>query len=142
MAVLAMVDHLLGREKTEAMRLEWATETMTVRDVIRSRIQQEVAAYNATLAADDAVPRPKLLVTPTETEALLNAKPSKIGPNTAKKRQPVDWEAQYDAACKAFTTNGFFVLVDDKQVDALDEPVALRRESEVTFIKLVPLVGG
>ena len=38
--------------------------------------------------------------------------------------------------------NGFIVLVDDYQVQELDEEIALRPETSVTFLKLVPLVGG
>jgi hypothetical protein len=34
------------------------------------------------------------------------------------------------------------LLVDDRQVESLDETVVLRAGGEVTFLKLVPLVGG
>ena len=36
----------------------------------------------------------------------------------------------------------FFVLVDDRQLDGLDDEIAVRPETEVRFVKLVPLVGG
>ncbi|WP_433390732.1 hypothetical protein [Micromonospora sp. KLBMP9576] len=42
----------------------------------------------------------------------------------------------------AFGRNGFVVLVDDRQVTALDEQVRLYAGSRVIFLKLVPLVGG
>ncbi|BCY08782.1 hypothetical protein [Actinoplanes sp. L3-i22] len=42
----------------------------------------------------------------------------------------------------AFGRNAFVVLVDDRQVTELDEEVHLRAGSRVTFLKLVPLVGG
>jgi hypothetical protein len=34
------------------------------------------------------------------------------------------------------------LLVDDRQVEELDHQVTLRPDSTVTFLKLVPLVGG
>ncbi|MFG1737006.1 hypothetical protein ACGFLT_03190 [Micromonospora chalcea] len=42
----------------------------------------------------------------------------------------------------AFGRNAFVVLVDDRQVTDLDEKVRLHAGSRVTFLKLVPLVGG
>jgi hypothetical protein len=42
----------------------------------------------------------------------------------------------------AFRRNGFVVLVDERQVEDLDEVVDLFAGSVVTFLKLVPLVGG
>lgn len=43
---------------------------------------------------------------------------------------------------KAFSRNGFVVLVGDRQVEDLDAGVGLPAGTEVTFLKLVPLVGG
>jgi hypothetical protein len=54
----------------------------------------------------------------------------------------IDWQQQFDAACDAFGRNGFFILVDDRQAEALDETITLRAGQPVTFVKLTPLVGG
>ena len=51
-------------------------------------------------------------------------------------------EAQFDKAVEAFRHNGFLLLVDDRQLVGLDEKVHLRGGSEVTFLRLIPLVGG
>ncbi|MEV6344351.1 hypothetical protein [Actinoplanes sp. NPDC051851] len=53
-----------------------------------------------------------------------------------------DPEERVRAALDAFARNGFVVLVDDRQVTEPDETVELRAGSRVTFLKLVPLVGG
>jgi hypothetical protein len=45
-------------------------------------------------------------------------------------------------AKRAFYTNGFILLVDDRQVDELDDEIVIRPDTTVTFLKLVPLVGG
>ena len=51
-------------------------------------------------------------------------------------------EAQYERALQAFARNGFFVLVGDRQVEDLDEDLELEADTEVSFVKLVALVGG
>lgn len=55
---------------------------------------------------------------------------------------PEEREHQADLAERAFRTNGFFLLVGDRQVEELDETVDLRTEPEVLFLRLLPLAGG
>jgi hypothetical protein len=110
--------------------LELAEERMTVRDLIRSRVFQEVKDYNARLPATF-----RGLVQPTDAEQTLNG-------FKLPKGKRIDWNPQFDRALEAFRENGFILLVDDHQVESLDEEVTLTSETEVTFLKLVPLVGG
>ncbi|WP_329022428.1 hypothetical protein [Streptomyces sp. NBC_00690] len=53
-----------------------------------------------------------------------------------------DVDAACERAIKAFGRNGFLVLVGERQISELDEVVCLAKTTEVTFLKLVPLVGG
>jgi hypothetical protein len=75
------------------------------------------------------------LVQPTDAERVLNG-------FRLRQRRKIDWQEQYRRAIEAFQRNGFLILVDDKQVDDLDQVVDLKHNSTVTFLKLVPLVGG
>jgi hypothetical protein len=79
-------------------------------------------------------------VQPSEMETLLNGYDDSL-PLT---RQPakIDWEQAYAEAITAFTHSRYFVLVDDRQVTNLDEDVYLKMDTRVSFLKLVPLVGG
>jgi hypothetical protein len=77
------------------------------------------------------------LVTPTPAERQLNS--ARTGKTTVRE---IDWKKQYETACDAFNRNGFFILVDDHQAEALDETIALRADTTVSFVKLTPLVGG
>jgi hypothetical protein len=43
---------------------------------------------------------------------------------------------------RAFARSRFLLLVDDQQATDLDQELLLTVESQLTFIKLVPLVGG
>ncbi len=105
-------------------------DTITVRELVRLRVREEVARYNAAPTA-----RFQGLVRPQDAEVELN------GYRLSKPRR-LDWEEQADVACRAFKRNGFFVLVGDRQVEDLDEVVDLTAASDVAFVKLVPLVGG
>ncbi|NML50508.1 hypothetical protein HHL19_12640 [Streptomyces sp. R302] len=55
---------------------------------------------------------------------------------------PDGHEAALGRALDAFSRNGFLVLVGDRQIEDLDETVALGPDTEVVFLRLVPLVGG
>jgi len=105
-------------------------ETITVRELIRSRIEQEVEAYNRKQPETF-----RMLVQPGGAERLLN------GYKLPKPRL-IDPQAQIQRAFEAFESNGFIVLVNERQVESLDEWIVLTPETSVTFLRLVPLVGG
>ena len=104
-------------------------DRITVRDLIRIRVRDEVARHNLKPTQPF-----RGLVAPTADEVALN------GPRRQPKR--IDWEAQAKVAVDAFERNGFFVLVDRRQAVSLDDEVDLAAASDVTFVKLIPLVGG
>jgi hypothetical protein len=105
-------------------------DTITVRDLVRLRVREEVARFNAA-----PTQRFQGLVRPSDAEVDLNG-------YRLKAPRRLDWEKQADIACQAFERNGFFVLVADQQVEDLDAVVDLTAASDVAFVKLVPLVGG
>lgn len=127
---IRMFDAVLygGRTAVSGVRLD--TVPVALRELIRMRLQQEVERYNQAL--------PEIfqgLVQPEESEQILNG-------FRMKTKRPLDWETQCRRACLSFERNGFLVLVDGSQITGLDAPLQLREDSEVEFIKLVPLVGG
>src|ERR671934_1123814 len=81
--------------------LELLTERVTARELIRSRIYQEVSEYNARTPGYF-----RGLVQPSEAERALNGFRIREG-------RKINWEAQFEAALKAFQRNGFLLLVDD-----------------------------
>jgi hypothetical protein len=105
----------------------WA-EDVDVAELIRARVQQEVRAHNA-------APQPWFagLVAPTEQQERIDA-------GLTPRR--IDAERQTEVACAAFASGQVLILVDDRHVTELDERVLLRSGSTVTFVRLVPLVGG
>jgi len=127
---LTIHDETTSGAKTNSFTLECLTEKMTVRELIRGRIYQEVQDYNQR--------QPEYfrgLIQPTEAERVLN------GYKLRAKRQ-INWQEQYERALEAFARNGFFVLVANQQAESLDEQFEVKVDTEVSFVRLVPLVGG
>ena len=128
--ILAIYDETVSGDRTAAGSLDFLKERITVRELIRERVYQEVREYNA-----KSQEYFRGLVRPTDAEQTLNG-------YKLRQHRRVDWEKQYALAITAFESNGFFILVDDRQVDSLDDEIELRLETSVSFVKLVPLVGG
>jgi hypothetical protein len=130
MTMVTFVDETTAGDRATAWHLEIFEERLTLREVIRRRVFQEVAEHNATT--------PEVfrgLVQPTDTERSIN------GYRTREPRR-VDPEEQFRRAEEAFSRNGFVVIVGEKQIEDLDQEIDLRVGVEITFLKLVALVGG
>jgi len=82
--------------------LEFLTERITVRDLIRERVLHQ-----------------------------MRHQPSAIDP-----------EVQVEQAVHGFANNAFFVLIGNEQADRLDQEFTVGPATAVTFVKLIPLVGG
>ncbi|MEU9736264.1 hypothetical protein [Streptomyces sp. NPDC048002] len=60
----------------------------------------------------------------------------------AGRRRRTDPEGQIAAALRAFEGNGLLLLVGDRQLTDADDEVELTADTEVTFLRLIPLAGG
>lgn len=130
MTTLTIRDETLSGESLREWALEVTTERLTVRELIRSRVYQEVQDHNR---RHDQVFQG--LVQPDETEKTLNG---------WKLKQPrqLDWKRQFDRAVEAFEANQILILVNDRQVESLEEQLVLDSQTHVTFLRLTALVGG
>jgi hypothetical protein len=127
---LTIYDETLSGEKTPRLMLDFAVERITVRDLIRDRVYQEVQDYNQL--------QPEYfrgLVQPTDSEQVLNG-------YKMPQQRSIDWEKQYEKALQAFNQNGFILLVNDRQAEELDEEIELTEDLPISFLRLIPLVGG
>jgi hypothetical protein len=127
---LTIHDETASGQKTHSFTLDCLTERMTVRELIRARIYQEVQDYN--------LKEPEYfrgLVEPSLAERTLNG-------YRLRQRRKIDWQDQYEKALLAFERNGFFVLVGERQAASLDEEFDVKVDTQVSFVKLVQLVGG
>jgi hypothetical protein len=130
MATVTCIDESGFGHRTNELHLDLLEEALPLRELLRRRIYQEVSEHNARLQ------RPfQGLILPSDTETTLNG---------VRERKPrkLSWERQYRKALEAFERRAFLVLVDEVQVVDLDQAIDLRSNPQLTFLKLVPLVGG
>jgi hypothetical protein len=130
MATLALRDETATGGPLAELRLTGLPDRMTVREILRLRVREEVARHNAAPSRRFAG-----LVRPDGAETV-------PGGYRLRQTRRLDWERQADIAERAFAGNGFIMLLGDRQVEDLDEIVELDTHAEVVFIKLVQLVGG
>lgn len=110
--------------------LRFPSEQISVRELIETRVREEVGNYN--LNKPDVF---RGLVQPSEAERTLNG-------FKMPKEKRINPDEQCEKALAAFERNGFIVLVDDKQIEFLSDIIEIKPKTTVTFLKLVPLVGG
>src|SRR5262245_2387249 len=115
--------------------LVFPAERITVRELIRERVYQEVQDFNR--EQGEQVFRG--LVQPTDTERALNGQRPEYRLN---KHRTIDWKDQFEKALVAFEANGFFILIDQSQAESLDQEFNIRPSTEVSFVRLTMLVGG
>lgn len=110
--------------------IDFPLERISVRELIETRVRQEVEAHNQNVGA-----RFDGLIEPSETEKKLN------GENAAMGRH-VDADKQVEAAINAFETGRYFLLIDDHQLVDLDDVIVINPNTKIVFLKILRLVGG
>ncbi len=128
---LTIHDETLSGDIKNSFTLDDLNERLTVKELIRSRVYQEVNDHNQTKKNRKLFSG---LVRPTPTEENLN--------KTKKEFKKIDWEEQFDKACEAFEKNGFFILIDNHQAESLEQTFLIKPDMSISFVKLVALVGG
>jgi hypothetical protein len=127
--VVTVKDETIAGKQLAVLAMQIEADRMTVRELIRARVHQEVRERNSDVDGG----RYFGLVEPSGAERELNGR---------RARRRVDPEVQTEIAVSGFERGQILLLVDDRQVQDLDQLVTLRQGSVVRFLKLVPLVGG
>ncbi|PHS14362.1 MAG: hypothetical protein COA78_06035 [Blastopirellula sp.] len=127
---LTLRDENMTGETLHEWALEFPEETIEVRELIRSRVYQEVQDYNQTSPETY-----RGLIQPNDSEQTLNG-------FRLKKKRKIDWKPQFEKAIEAFKENQILILVDQKQVGDLDDLITLTPSTKISFLRLTLLVGG
>ncbi|HET7539414.1 MAG TPA: hypothetical protein VFK05_06060 [Polyangiaceae bacterium] len=130
-ARITIVDESASGKVLHEFFLELLGETISARQVIEQRVKAEVDRCNSGSRTGVF----QGLVQPTDTEVALNG-------YALRQAKLLDADAQCSMALRAFESNGFLLLVGERQIESLDELIPLTAETRVSFVKLVPLVGG
>lgn len=128
---LTIRDEEMTGKTVNEFSLEFPTERITVRELIRSRVFQEVKDHNAKQNQAEF----QGLVQPTDTERTLNG-------FRLKKARQIDWKQQFEKAVQAFENNQVLILVNDRQTESLEEEIEVATDTSIAFLRLTLLVGG
>ena len=125
---VTMSDGTLSGSIVQRLSINIASNTTTARQLIEQRITQEVTLFKSGKKQSHF----NGVMIPTPKEMELNS----------HQYANIDVQAQCEQAIRAFSHNGFFLLVDEHQITELDTEFQVSELSTIQFIKLVPLVGG
>ncbi|MFQ5875566.1 MAG: hypothetical protein ACE5JL_17455, partial [Dehalococcoidia bacterium] len=115
-------------QRVQQTSLNWPAATMTGRELIAHKVDQEVAEYVAHQ-------RPGLSGEYLSPEVLTRTEvPEALVPGT------VDDERVH--ALRAFIAGGYMIVINDQRIVDPETLITLRPETRVEFIKILPLVGG
>ncbi|MEK7619375.1 MAG: hypothetical protein AAB416_04050 [Patescibacteria group bacterium] len=130
---------------TDTLKLTFPSSVITVEELIKRRVDREVRDRSRTRVSAQFSP-----VRVSAEETILNiGRPRRSAkkPLLVREKKKVSAaeptiEERYQIALKGFYSNAFFILVGDRQVRELDERIQLAKDTDIRFIKLVPLIGG
>ena len=130
-ATLTFTDETANGTKLRSFTLESLSEEMSAREIIRARIYQEVQDYNLNQPEYfHRAGRAHRCRTHRQWPQDQGTPQGRLGKTISAGLTPLS------------SRNGFFMLVDDRQAENLDQRFVVKVDTEVTFVKLVPLVGG
>ena len=136
---LSIVEKALGQTERQAFSLKLASERVPAIEVLTQHVISEVDRLNAEMkrnaARHDRVASFLVGSHAHETQRKLN------GPSGRAPRF-LDPGTEVKAAVKAIKEKRVIMLFDEREVADLDAPLTLTDDSNVTFLRLVPLVGG
>lgn len=132
---LTIRDETAAGKVYHELPLELPTERITVRDLIRGRVYQEVQDFNRLRGEQNF----HGLVQPSGAESVRNGPGHKY---RLQQHRELDWNQQFESALEAYMRNGFLILVDHAQTESLDQEFIVSSQSQVSFVKLTLLVGG
>ena len=129
--MLTVRDETLDGRGAHEWPLPVSAGRMTVRDLIRDRVECEVRDYNTRHPH-----RYRGLVQP----AIEDRGSDRL--SLRRELRTVDWQKQFELAVEAFSAGKLVILIGDEQVDSLDHEFDVRSGLPVTFLCLKHLVGG
>jgi hypothetical protein len=138
---IRIIDEQFGKTKTPIFDLIYAQETITAREFITRRVEEEIAQIQEKQKDPQRIKAQHRMflagLTKTSPEVFLNNSPKSF-----HRIKAIDVNRAIKTALSAFRAGHYFLLFNDKQVENLDDLLILRPESEAIFVQLTPLIGG
>ena len=124
MATLTVTEQIPGSGSTDFIDVI-VPEHTTVRQLICDYVEQQ---FN------------RRTNEPAKPNSFLLAKEERMTNPVPKTRFTI--EQLKERALSAFTDNQIILLLNDRQAEKLDEIIEITNKSNVTFLRLTPLIGG
>jgi hypothetical protein len=109
---------------------------LTLRDLLVQIVSEEIDAFRTRQE------QKRLISVLSKTQIEQGKRQGKIDMGGKDYQQDVDPQAAIDNVLQAFEDGLYYVFIDDEQQEALDQQVYLKPDSQLLFLRLVPLVGG
>ena len=129
LTVTTIIFGLPTGQRTSHVRLTLPVATLTVQELIAHKVRQEVEEFFTHQRPDVSGE----YLTPEEL----------LGVTTSASREVTGTASDEIArAQQAFAARAYMIVVDNQRVWEPDTLLTLRPETQVEFIKILPLVGG
>src|SRR5882724_9622926 len=116
---------------------------ITVRELIGVRVDLELEAHRERETAVRNRVMPDIDISSHELQ--LNGAEKALRPSmfmACRGGESLARDRMIEAAEQGFLRNRFFILLDDRQAEHLDDQLELEKTGKVTFLLLTPLQGG
>jgi hypothetical protein len=131
----------IGGEVYSVGEVRFHKPVITVRELIGVRVDLELEAHRER----EADVRNRAMPGISSRELQLNGAEKALRPSIfhmCRSGDPLARDRLIEAAEQGFLRNRFFILLDDRQAEHLDDQLELDRTGQVTFLQLTPLQGG
>jgi hypothetical protein len=139
MQIVEVEAKVIGRKQPPVApwQVSISGESLTLRDLILDIVDTEVSAFR------DRQEQQRLPQILTKDEIAWGIEKGKITSGDREfAPQTVDLQSAFESAIQAFSDGLYYVFIDDRQYESLDEKVILQPQSKVLFLRLVAMVGG
>lgn len=120
-------------------------EHLTVAELIRRSVEEQVRELVVKCHMDSQQVRRTLerhYLTAAEIADQAEQGTVRYPSNCAAKVPQINPKAEVQKALRAFEAGRYVILVNGQQVEHLDEELIFNPNTKVTFLRLMPLVGG
>lgn len=130
----------IGGEVYSVGEVRYHKPVITVRELIGVRVDLELEAHHDR----EADVRSRAMPGVSDLELQLNGAEKALRPSVffACRGESLARDRMIEAAEQGFLRNRFFILLDDRQAEHLDDQLELDKTGTVTFLRLIPLQGG
>ena len=143
---VAVSSRIVGREaEMDTVMLEIEDEHITVAELIRRTVEEQISTLLFSRRLDREAVRCALARQYlTQEEITMQAQRGRVHmPSEKAAQEPViSSSAEVQRAVDAFTRKQFYIFVQGRQIDSLEEELSFTEQTSVTFLRLMPLVGG